>query len=58
MLTIWLILTAAYVVGLLVQSPLYWLALSVAQIAAFIAQAVIVVRMIRELRQRDRGRRP
>jgi hypothetical protein len=57
MLTIWLTLTVATIIAMVVQSPLVWLALSLAQLAAFIAQAVIVLRMIRELRQRDRGRR-
>jgi hypothetical protein len=57
MVAIWLILIAAYVVGMLVRSRLFWLALSVAQLAAFVTQAVIVVRMIRDLRRHDRGRR-
>jgi hypothetical protein len=57
MLKIWLTLIAATVIGMVVQSPLFSLALSLAQLAAFITQAFIVVRMIRELRQRNRGRR-
>ena len=44
------------VVNGFIASPLFSLALALAQLAAFTAQAVIVLRMIRELRQRERGR--
>jgi FtsH-binding integral membrane protein len=58
MLTVWLALIVGQVAAIFIRSPLLSLALSVAQLAAFIVQTVFVVRMIRELRQRDDRRRP